>query len=83
MARPMDTTVAAWAIQRAIFRGMTGAERVAMAIEMSETARALTEAGMRHRHPEWSDEQVHDALLSCLLGSDLADKVRRARLMPA
>jgi hypothetical protein len=82
MARPMDTTAEAWAVQRTILRRMTGAERAAMAVEMSETARLLTEAGIRHRHPEWSDQQIRDALLSHLLGSNLAEKVRRARDHP-
>ena len=83
MARPADTNEAAWQTQLAIFRRMTGAERVAMAFEMSDSARALTEAGIRHRHPRWTDEQVRDELLARLLGRDLSTKVRRSRLVPA
>jgi hypothetical protein len=83
MARPADTSADARRIQLAIFRRMTGPERVAMAFEMSEAARALTESGIRHRHPDWSDEQVLDALLAQLLGRRLASEVRRSRLVPA
>ena len=83
MDRPADTSPDAFDVQRAIFRRMTGSQRVAMAFEMSDAARALTEAGIRYRHPDWSGQQVHDALLERLLGSQLADEVRRARLVPA
>lgn len=62
---------------------MSGPERVAMAFEMSESARALTEAGIRHRHPDWTDEHVHDALLERMLGKSLAAKVRRSRIVRA
>jgi hypothetical protein len=41
---------------------MSGPQRVARAMEMADAARALTESGIRHRHPEWSDSQVRDAV---------------------
>lgn len=78
MDRPADTSPDAWAVQRDILSRMTGPERVAMAAEMSESARALTAAGIRHRHPDWSEEQVHRALLTRLLGRRLANEVRRS-----
>ena len=77
MARPADTTDAAWQTQLAIFRRMTGAERVAMAFEMSDSARAITVAGIRHRHPDWADDQVRDELRSRLLGRTLSMKINR------
>ena len=83
MNRPVDTSPQAWRAQIAIWRGMTGPERMAVALEMSETARAFSEAGIRHRHPEWSDDQVQDALMDLLLGAQLADDVRRSRFVPA
>ncbi len=82
MTGPADTTREARKVHLDILRRMSGPERVAMAVEMSETARAVTRAGIRHRHPDWTDEQVHDALLVVLLGRDLADRVCRARLLP-
>jgi hypothetical protein len=83
MGRPADTGSEAWRVQREIFRRMTGPERLTMAFEMSDAARALTEAGIRHRHPDWTDEEVHDALLERLLGKPLAIKVRRSRAVRA
>lgn len=83
MKRPGDTTPEAWAVQLEILRRMTGPERVAMAFEMSEAARALSEAGIRHRHPEWNEGRVRDALMEMLLGLDLANAVRASRLVRA
>lgn len=83
MDRPADTTEVAWKVQRDIFRRLTGRQRVAMAVDMSESARALAEAGVRYRHPEWTDQQVHEALLARMLGAELADQVRRSRLVRA
>ena len=83
MVRPADTSREAWQVHLEALRRLTGPERVAMAFEMSAAARDLTEAGIRHRHPDWSDEQVRDALLELLLGEQLADAVRRSRTVPA
>lgn len=63
-----------------VFRQMTGAERVAMALSMSEAAQELAVAGIRHRHPNWTAEQVRDALLVQLHGPLVAEEVRRSRL---
>jgi hypothetical protein len=62
---------------------MSGPERAAMAFEMSESARDVTRTGIRYRHPDWTEEQVHDELLVVLLGPDLSGRVRRARLVLA
>lgn len=48
---------------------MTGPERVAKAFELSEAARAISEAGIRHRHPDWSDAQVLARILAVSGGS--------------
>lgn len=82
MTRPADTTPDAWRRQLAIFRRLTGSERVAMAWSMSEAARELSAAGIRHRHPDWTADQVRDALLEQLHGAQLAEEVRRSRLAP-
>ena len=82
MDRPTDTNSDARRVQRAIFRRMSGSERVEMAFEMSDAARSLALAGIRHRHPDWPPQQVYDALLDRLHGSELAAKVRGSRLVP-
>ncbi len=62
---------------------MSGPERVAKALELSDAARSISHAGIRHRHPEWTDQQVTDALMELMIGQALAGAVRRSRLIPA
>ena len=83
MMRPADTTAEAWEQHVHALRRMTGPERVAKAFEMSDAARGLSEAGIRHRHPDWDDSRVHHALMELLLGPHLAEAVRRSRLVRA
>ena len=79
MVRSLDTAPDASRRQIEIFRRMSGSERVEMAWRMSEAARELTVAGIRHRHPDWTDEQVHDAFLEQLHGRPVAGEIRRSR----
>src|SRR5688500_11616116 len=83
MPRPVDTSPDAWHAHLEVLRRLTGPERVARALDLREAARATSEAGIRHRHPDWSEEQVQDALLELLIGAPLARAVRRSRLIPA
>ena len=77
-----DTTHEARRIQLAALRRLDGPTRLEMACRMSDDARAISEAGIRHRHPEWSDREVRHALLELLLGLDLAGRVLNARPTP-
>lgn len=56
---------------------MSGAERVALAVEMAEEAKAVTVSGIRARHPEWSNAEVAVEWLRLLHGDDIADRVAR------
>jgi len=69
--RPRDTTPAAHEAQLRCYRRMSGAERVAIAAQLSEDVRAVSMAGIRSRHPEYSDREVWYALQRLLLGDDL------------
>jgi hypothetical protein len=80
MTLPADTAPKARALQLEILRKMDGCTKLAMALEMSEEARSISAAGIRHRHPDWTDEQVHEALLVLLVGGELARKVRASPL---
>jgi len=57
---------------------MTPEQRVAVAAEMSDEIRAVTEAGIRHRHPAYTDDEVRAALAAIVLGRQVA-AFRRAR----
>ena len=52
-------------------RAMTPAQRVAEGERLCRTARAFMRAGIRSRHPEYSGEQVEEALARLLWGDDL------------
>ena len=62
---------------------MTPNQRLAIGIAMSDEIRLIAEAGIRDRHPTFTDRQVADALARLLLGPDLAERIGRARLATA
>jgi hypothetical protein len=75
---PLDTSPTSLERQLEAFRRMTPGQRVAMAAEMSDEIRAVTEAGIRHRHPQYTDDEVRAALAAIVLGREEAVR-RRAR----
>jgi hypothetical protein len=75
-----DTSAAALERQREAFRRMTPERRLALAAEMSDEIRAIAESGIRGRHPDWSDEEVREALVIILLGRGLARRARAGRV---
>jgi hypothetical protein len=44
--------------QLALLRAMTGQQRLKLAEDMFWAARRLKAAGVRHQHPDWSEEAV-------------------------
>jgi hypothetical protein len=68
---PFDTTLDARAAQTAIYRQVGGRERLAMAFRLTAAARSMTMAGVRTRHPDYSDEQVRFAFARIVLGDDV------------
>jgi hypothetical protein len=78
-----DTTAAARRVQVEALRRLDGPTRLRMALEMSEEARQVSLAGIRHRHPDWTDAAVHRELLRLMLGRQLATAVlERPRTNP-
>jgi hypothetical protein len=73
-----DTSTTALERQREAYRRMTPGQRVAIAAEMSDEIRAVTEAGIRHRRPADTDDEIRAALAAIVLGRDGAAR-RRAR----
>lgn len=53
-----DTSPEVEAMQLEIRRKMTGAQRLRLALEMSQFARELRKAGIRQDHPDWTERQV-------------------------
>ena len=79
MSRQFDTSPRAHERWRQALRALEPAERFRLAIDMSDEIRALTEAGIRHRHPDLSDEEVKLRLAERLFGPDVTRVARLAR----
>jgi hypothetical protein len=63
-----DTTPRAAAIQLELYRGSTAARRAQIAADLSDAVRETTIAGIRRRHPEYSDQDVTTAFLRLVYG---------------
>jgi len=72
---PLDTTPDAHAAQTEAYRRMGGKQRTAVMFRLNQMAREAAAAGIRSRHPEYSDEQVRHALFRLMLGDELARAV--------
>lgn len=74
-----DTPADAGRAQHAVFRRLAPADRVELAVQMSEEARALAADGMRHRRPNAGEAEIESAVRRLMLGDELADRVDRSR----
>lgn len=62
--RPLtDTSAIAAQVQLRVLRALPAPRRLALAIEMSTTARAFAAARLREQHPDWSESQITRGLL--------------------
>lgn len=66
--RALDTSPEAAAIQERIHRQLSPSGRLELAIELTDVARAFSIAGIRHRHPEYSEQDAIRALAEQLYG---------------
>jgi len=66
-----DTTEEAARVQFTILRRLGMEGRGAMALELSDNLRAVTEAGVRRRHPDYTEEMVRLAALRLAIGEPL------------
>ena len=57
MLRLRDTSVDARRRQLDAYRSIAPADRLRLAAELSADVRALTESGIRQRHPDWSSDE--------------------------
>lgn len=65
---PFDTSPEAATIQEEIFRRMTTAQRLRLALEMSESLRNVALAGVRTRQPELNAHELSRELLRIMYG---------------
>jgi len=78
----LDTSPAALERQREASRQMTPQQRLAVAAEMCDEIRAVAAAGIRQRHPAYSDAEVRAALVAILLGGEDTIRGRARRIAP-
>lgn len=65
---PADTSADAHAQQSEIYRRMGGQGRVAVVYRLNQTVKSLALAGIRARHPEYSDTRIEHAYVRMRLG---------------
>lgn len=63
-----DTSPQAEAIQLEIFRRMTTAERLKLALEMSDSMRNIALAGLRTRRPDLNENELLRELMRVMYG---------------
>ena len=79
-----DTSPVAARVQAAVWRRMTPGQKIRLAIGSSEEARAITSAGIKARHPDYTDAEIRDALFRVIYGDELFRRVWPGRrLLPA
>jgi hypothetical protein len=76
-----DTTSEARKAQLDALRRLSGRDRLESACRMSDDARSVTLAGIRHRHPEWTADAIHRELLQRMLGAELAEAIPSSMLV--
>jgi hypothetical protein len=74
MTLPLDTSIEARDLQRQIYRRLGGSERVAIVFRLNALVRETAMAGIRRRHPSYTDAEVRAAFQRLTLGDDVMNK---------
>ena len=64
MPQAFDTSPQVAAIHAQLYREIGPAKRAEIVAELSDALRELAAAGVRHRHPEYDDDQVLQEVLA-------------------
>lgn len=75
MSLPFDTTPDADAAQRDAYRRLGGRGRLRVAFGLTDTVRRLAIAGIRSRHPSYTDAQIRAAYARLVIGDELVRTV--------
>ncbi len=70
-----DTSREAGRMHMEVLRRLGIARRASMTFELTDDLRRVTEAGVRHRHPNYDDDIVRLALIRLWLGPELFRRV--------
>jgi len=74
-ALPEDTDPGAWKAHLAALRRMGLEGRARMTFELCANIREIARAGIRRRHPDYTAEQVRQALFRLVFGEQLFREV--------
>ncbi|MDI6803562.1 MAG: hypothetical protein QME58_06915 [Bacteroidota bacterium] len=74
-----DTSLEAKRIQFQILRRIGIAKRAEMTFELSDNLRAITEYGIRSRHPEYDDSKIRLELVRLILGEKLFNEINKTK----
>ena len=72
---PADTTLEAARKEFEILRKLGPDARARMAFELSDNLRDRVEAGIRHRHPDFSEKEVKLEVLRLMIGDKLYKQI--------
>ena len=75
MIRSADTSRAAEVKQIEILRRMGLSGRAELTFQLCNNLRNITKAGISHRHPEYTEQQVTQAYLRLILDPELFKQV--------
>src|SRR5262245_35611371 len=68
-----DTSLEAARVYFAVLRRLGVAGRARQAVELNATVRGLLAAGIRHRHPEYTEGQVQQAVIRRVLNRERSE----------
>ena len=72
---PADTSKEAAKVQAEALRRMGLSGRAELTMQLCDNLRQITKAGIRHRHPDYTDQQITQAYLRLILEPELFQKV--------
>ena len=73
-----DTSREAARMHVEVLRRLGIGRRASMTFELSDILRCVTEAGVRHRHPDYDEEMVRLAVIRLWLGPELFRRIHPA-----
>lgn len=68
---PLDTSIEAARKQFEALRRLDAAARARMTFQLADNLRRTVEAGVKHRYPNWNQQQVNRRAVRILIGRHL------------
>lgn len=75
MAEPSDTSPEAERLQLELYRAMTPGQKLALVLDLNDTADSFARTGIRLRHPQASEEEVTLRLAAIKHGPEFVRRI--------